>query len=145
MAMDRFVKQKDNPSVMPPQMKKNSEEAAVRSPLSAVPPVKIRDLPRSFLLEQLELQYQTQPPPQTVEADYTLWQCAETGLQFAWPMLPGNAVFYEWVSSFESYYPGERWEYKKIRAILETEKLLSEKSRVLDAGCGKGDFLRALD
>jgi len=121
------------------------ETAVVRSPLSAAPPVKIRDLPRDFLLAQLELQYQAKPPQQAVETDYSLWQCAETGLQFAWPMLPGNAVFYEWVSSFASYYPGGRWEYKKVRSILETEKFRDGKSKVLDAGCGKGDFLRTLD
>src|SRR5208283_3231027 len=100
------------------------------------------DLPKSFLLERLERHYQAKPPPQIVERDYSLWQCAETGLQFAWPMLPGNAVFYEWVSSFEVYYPGIRWEYQKVRQILESEKLLNGKARVLDAGCGKGDFLR---
>jgi 2-polyprenyl-3-methyl-5-hydroxy-6-metoxy-1,4-benzoquinol methylase len=121
------------------------ENAFARSPLSALPPIKIRDLPKDFLLAQLELQYQAKPPLQAVETDYSLWQCAETGLQFAWPMLPGNAVFYEWVSGFESYYPGGRWEYKKVRSILETEKSPDEKIKVLDAGCGKGDFLRTLD
>jgi len=102
-------------------------------------------LPKQFLLDQLELQYQAKPPPQAVEADYALWQCAETGLQFAAPMLPGNAVFYEWLGGFESYYPGERWEYRKVRSILETKKHLNGKSKVLDVGCGKGDFLRSLD
>jgi SAM-dependent methyltransferase len=135
-----------NPLIMRPQMKTTSEETTVvRSPLSALPPVKVRDLPRDFLLGELELQYQTRPPPQAVEMDYSLWQCVETGLQFAWPMLPGNAVFYEWASSFESYYPGGRWEYGKVRSILKTDKLLNGKSKVLDAGCGKGDFLQRLD
>jgi SAM-dependent methyltransferase len=116
----------------------------MRSPLSSSPPIKIRDLPRCFLLEQLALQYKTQPPPEIVETDYALWQCMETGLQFAWPMIPGNAVFYEWVSSFESYYPGLRWEYKKVRELLKTENA-EENFKLLDVGCGKGDFLRGLD
>jgi SAM-dependent methyltransferase len=118
--------------------------AAVRSPLSALPPKKIRDLPKPFLLEQLGLLYQAKPPPQIVEGDYSLWECAETGLQFAWPMLPGNIAFYEWVSQFTSYYPGLRWEYKKVRELLKTENA-GKKLKLLDAGCGKGDFLRGLD
>src|SRR5580692_8601576 len=55
------------------------------SPLSRLPPKKIRDLPKKFLLEQLELYYKAKPPEQVVETDYALWECAETGLQFAWP------------------------------------------------------------
>src|SRR5687767_10872560 len=106
-------------------MKSTSDETvAARSPLSALPPVKIRDLSKGFLLEELELQYKTRPPPNVVETDYSMWQCAETGLQFAWPMLPGNAAFYEWVSSFESYYPGIRWDYKKVRSLLQSEGVL---------------------
>jgi 2-polyprenyl-3-methyl-5-hydroxy-6-metoxy-1,4-benzoquinol methylase len=131
---------------MQPQMKTTSEDTlVVRSPLSTLPPIKVRDLPRTFLLDELESQYKTRPPLQAVEMDYSLWQCVETGLQFAWPMLPGNTIFYEWASSFESYYPGERWEYRKVRSILKAEKLLNGKSKVLDAGCGKGDFLQKLD
>jgi len=116
----------------------------VRSPLSALPPIKIRDLPKQFLLEQLELQYHSKPPSNIVETDYALWECAETGLQFAWPMLPGNVAFYEWVSQFSSYYPGLRWEYKKVSELLKTENI-GKNFKLLDAGCGKGDFLLGLD
>ena len=91
------------------------------------------------------MHYQAKPPPQIVETDYSLWQCAETGLQFAAPMLPGTVAFYQWVSGFDIYYPGLRWEYKKVRQILEMDGLLDRKSKVLDAGSGKGDFLRSLD
>jgi 2-polyprenyl-3-methyl-5-hydroxy-6-metoxy-1,4-benzoquinol methylase len=123
----------------------NEKTAPVHSPLSELPPKKICDLPKAYLLKQLESHYQAKPPPQIVETDYELWQCAETGLQFASPMLPGTAAFYEWVSSFDIYYPGLRWEYRKVRQILESEGLFDRKSRVLDAGSGKGDFLRTLD
>lgn len=123
----------------------DEETAPVHSPLSKLPPKKICDLPRSYLRAQLELHYQAKSPPQIVETDYSLWQCAETGLQFAWPMVPGSTAFYEWVSSFEIYYPGIRWEYKKIRQILETDGLWNRETKILDAGSGKGDFLQTLD
>jgi 2-polyprenyl-3-methyl-5-hydroxy-6-metoxy-1,4-benzoquinol methylase len=119
---------------------------AARSPWSRLPPKKIRDLPKKFLLEQLELYYKATPPEQVVKTDYALWECAETGLQFAWPTLPGNLDFYEWVSGFASYYPGIRWEYGEVRRLLESGKNATvENFKLLDVGCGKGDFLRGLD
>ncbi len=128
-------------------MNMNREETTTaRSPLSALAPEQIRGLPRTFLLEQLELYYETKPPGQIVECDYSLWRCVETGLEFCWPMLPGNTAFYEWVSGFETYYPGIRWEYREVRRRLERENFPDGKSfKVLDVGCGKGDFLRSLD
>ncbi len=121
------------------------EPTGARSPLSNLPPKKTRDLPQSFLLGELESQFGAKAPAGVVETDYSLWECAETGLQFAWPMLPGNVVFYEWISSFSSYYPGIRWEYRKIREVLKAEGRLSANSKVLDAGSGKGDFLQTFD
>ena len=128
-------------------MNMNREETTTaRSPLSALAPEQIRGLPRTFLLEQLELYYETKPPGQIVECDYSLWRCVETGLEFCWPMLPGNTAFYEWVSGFETYYPGIRWEYRGSPRRLERENFPDGKSfKVLDVGCGKGDFLRSLD
>ncbi|HKQ25457.1 MAG TPA: class I SAM-dependent methyltransferase [Burkholderiales bacterium] len=103
-------------------------------------------MPRTFILEQLELYYRASPPARAVEADYSIWQCSETGLEFAWPMSPGNASFYEWVSSFASYYPEARWEHGEVRRFLEGRQRDGPGfSKVLDVGCGKGNFLRTLD
>ena len=115
------------------------------SPLSQLPPQKIRDLPRGFLLAQLADYFHAPPPDDIVETDYALWRCAETGLEFCAPPLPGNAAFYEWVSRFASYYPGFRWEYGEVTRMLKAEGAAAPGFKVLDVGCGKGDFLRALD
>jgi SAM-dependent methyltransferase len=132
---------------IPHNMKNASQSLeAARSPLSQSSPKKILDLPKKFLLEQLELYYKTRPPEEVVETDYALWECAETGLQFAWPAVPGSLRFYEWVSGFTSYYPGVRWEYGEVRRLLESEKTATGKPiKLLDVGCGKGDFLQSLD
>src|SRR5688572_4356848 len=111
----------------------------MKSPLSDQPPVKIRDLPRTFILEQFAYYYQQKPPADVVECDYSLCRCAETGLEFAWPMRPGSVQFYKWISQFESYYPGARWEYGEVRKLVGDES-----TKVLDVGCGEGDFLKAL-
>lgn len=116
----------------------------MKSPLSEKAPQKIRDLPRDFLLQHLEMYYGKKPPAEAVECDYSLWRCSETGLEFAWPLKPGNACFYEWISRFESYYPGVRWEYGEVRRVIESLGG-ADKPKVLDVGCGKGDFLRGLD
>jgi len=114
----------------------------MKSPLSSLPPTKLRDLPRTFILGELGKYYGSNPPDQAVEVDYSLWRCAETGLEFAWPMRPGNAEFYEWVSQFPSYYPGIRWEYGQVRRLIGE---IGSSPKILDVGCGKGDFLRLLD
>jgi SAM-dependent methyltransferase len=124
----------------------NPHEETPSSPLSSSPPKKIRDLSRAFILERLADYYAVQPPVEAVECDYSLWECAETGLQFAWPMLPGNTVFYKWLAGFASYYPGNRWEYRKTRTLLEAKEYAGGKNfKVLDVGCGRGDFLQSLD
>ena len=117
----------------------------MQCPLSAQPPQKVRELPRAFLLAQLTDYFHSPPPAGVVETDYSLWRCAETGLEFCEPPLPGNAAFYEWVSSFASYYPGVRWEYGEVARLLQADHLSASNLKVLDVGCGKGDFLRALD
>jgi SAM-dependent methyltransferase len=115
------------------------------SPLSPQPPQKIRDLPCDFLLAELTAYFHSTPPPGIVETDYSLWRCAETGLEFCAPPLPGNVAFYEWVSSFPSYYPGFRWEYGEVSRLIRDEHSSNTGLEILDVGCGRGDFLRSLD
>lgn len=117
----------------------------MNSSLSQQPPQKLRDLPRDFLLAQLADYFHAAPPKEIVETDYSLWRCAETGLEFCHPPLAGNEAFYQWVSSFASYYPGFRWEYGEVARLLQGQDMSSPDFKVLDVGCGKGDFLRALD
>ncbi len=117
----------------------------MKSPFSSKPPEKLRDLPRDLLLRELAQYYGAQPPPGAVECDYSLWRCPETGFEFAVPPRPGNAVFYEWISSFPTYYPAFRWEYGKVGDLLvELAGSKSNLVRLLDVGCGSGDFLESL-
>ena len=115
------------------------------SPLSQLPPRKIRDLTREFLLAQLAGYFHAPTPREIVETGYSLWRCRETGLEFCDPPLPGNTAFYEWASGFASYYPGFRWEYGEVARIMKAENMVTPDVKVLDVGCGKGDFLHALD
>jgi len=114
------------------------------SPLSLQPPQKVRELPRTFLRAELGKYFRSETPPEVVEVDYSLWRCAETGLEFSLPASPGNSAFYEWISGFPYYYPEVRWEYSRVADLLGNDEKWLPDSKILDVGSGKGDFLQSL-
>ena len=116
-----------------------------KSPLSSAQPTKVCDLPKETIFRFLKAYYGTQPPAEIIETDYTLWRCSETGIEFAWPMTPGNHAFYEWISSFDSYYTKYRWEYGKVNSLILENGPLDPNFSILDVGCGTGDFLRGVN
>lgn len=115
----------------------------VASPLSPLPPRSVRDLPAGLILAALRDYYGEEPPAGVCDTDYQLWECAETGLQFAEPRIQGTAEFYRWVGSFSSYYPGLRWDYTKVREV--SAGLPPVPGPLLDVGAGRGDFLAYFD
>ena len=115
----------------------NSE--VVHSPLSSQPPIRLVELPRQRIIQELSLYFGKPCPVGAVECDYTLWRCAETSLEFAVPPIPGNQLFYQWISQFHFYYPKFRWEYDRVLSRLK-EAVVSNFS-LLDVGCGSGEFL----
>jgi SAM-dependent methyltransferase len=127
------------------QIERDPKAVFMSSPLSRLPPQRIRDLTREFLLAQLADYFHAPPPGEIIETDYSLWRCTETGLEFCDPPLPGNIAFYEWAGGFASYYPAFRWEYGEVARILKSQSIAAPDFKVLDVGCGKGDFLHALD
>jgi 2-polyprenyl-3-methyl-5-hydroxy-6-metoxy-1,4-benzoquinol methylase len=115
-----------------------------KSPLSEQPPKWVRDLPATTILESLGQYYGESPNSDVCDVDYSLWECTETGLQFAQPMRQGNELFYEWVGSFSSYYPGLRWEFTKVLEVATQDNLFSDgRGLLLDVGSGRGDFLKS--
>jgi 2-polyprenyl-3-methyl-5-hydroxy-6-metoxy-1,4-benzoquinol methylase len=114
----------------------------MQSPLSDLAPQKICDLSREYILERLKEYFGTPPPAEIVETDYSVWRCAETKMEFCAPELPGTKAFYEWISSFDCYYPGTRWEYGEVAQLLKFDTGLASEPKVLDVGCGTGEFLR---
>ncbi|MCF3648686.1 class I SAM-dependent methyltransferase [Synoicihabitans lomoniglobus] len=112
--------------------------------MSSLPPVKIRDLPRIFIKEELARYFNATPPEDIVPCDYAIWRCSETGFEFAEPRIPGNNAFYEWISNMPHYYPDHRWEYDIVAAKLNDVAVWDRPLRVLDIGCGSGNFLAKL-
>jgi len=115
----------------------------ITSPLTGGPARKLRDLPATLLCAALQDYYGATPPPEGCNQDYTLWECTQTGLQFAHPQKQGNATFYEWIGQFPTYYPGHRWEYGKVLELTTQDGVFeAPDSLLLDVGAGRGDFLR---
>jgi SAM-dependent methyltransferase len=112
------------------------------SPVSSSIPLKILDLPRARLLTELSRYFNSPIPSQAIETDYSLWRCSETGLEFSWPLSPGNPIFYDWISQFPAYYPSKRWEYTEV--VSQVRDANSSQASVLDVGCGSGSFLDLL-
>ncbi len=85
----------------------------------------------------LQNYYQEEIPPLDI-IDYEQWQCHECQLEFFHPLLPGSDRFYKWLSHQPDYYPRNRWEWHVVLNSIPQKAA----ARVLEVGCGNGDFLR---
>jgi cyclopropane fatty-acyl-phospholipid synthase-like methyltransferase len=69
----------------------------------------------------------------------SMYQDIEIGYKYFYPFLiAGDSTFYEKLQPFEWYYRADKWEFDTTRKLIN-------KGRLLEIGCGKGDFLKSLD
>ncbi len=76
-------------------------------------------------------------PEEAKSPDYAMMKCTKCGLVYATPAVPGNACFYEWITSTQNYYQSFRWEWGVVSGLLANEP----KKKLLEIGCGTGNFL----
>ncbi|MBW8050449.1 MAG: class I SAM-dependent methyltransferase [Cytophagales bacterium] len=70
----------------------------------------------------------------------SIYQCIDTGYKFYYPFnLTGDTKFYETLQQFDWYYIIWKWEHELAR------KFINIKSKVLEIGCGEGNFLKDLN
>jgi len=100
-----------------------------------------RDLRSGFLLNSLSLYYGVRVPAKVHIGDFCLLACPKCKIEFSWPMNPGDASFYKWITQQESYYPKDRWEWGELRKWLAVQ---SRPLHLLEVGCGSGKFLESL-
>lgn len=74
--------------------------------------------------------------------DYQIFKCSNCELVYCSPMQPGNDRFYNWITSHQGYYPGNRWEWNEVVSKVSNDG--RSESRLLEIGCGSGDFLELL-
>jgi SAM-dependent methyltransferase len=78
------------------------------------------------------------PPHDALDRDYVLYSCDTCCLEFSAPSEPGNASLYAWLTGHEGYYPPERWEWTRTLELLGQPQ---RDTRILEVGCGSGEFL----
>lgn len=75
--------------------------------------------------------------------NYRMFRCGTCDLEFADPMREPENDFYLELAHLTKYYPESRWEWGECIKQLQSE-VLSDRMRVLDVGCGTGQFLLLL-
>jgi 2-polyprenyl-3-methyl-5-hydroxy-6-metoxy-1,4-benzoquinol methylase len=97
---------------------------------------------RNKILSSLNSFFGAAFSPSIIKTDYIIRKCNSCTLEFADPLLPGDNEFYEALASHEGYYPHVREEYGIVSA--EIAKTKGTNAKILDIGCGSGDFLEML-
>lgn len=81
------------------------------------------------------------PVPDGIPAtDYVMRECSTCALVFADPMMAGDGAFYDWITGFEAYHAGARWEWSVIKDQLARHRATS----LLEVGAGIGVLMEYL-
>jgi 2-polyprenyl-3-methyl-5-hydroxy-6-metoxy-1,4-benzoquinol methylase len=75
-----------------------------------------------------------------VSTDYKIRKCNNCSLEFADPMMAGSDHFYEWITAQSKYYPSFRQEYNIVHSLVTATNGHGPR-KLIDIGCGSGDFL----
>lgn len=124
-----------------PKHRNNNLMAAHYCPICRGDGSLIRTLPAGTLRAGLERYFDPPVPGDVVLDEYTLWRCKTCLLEFVSPLQPGSDEFYNWVTSRPGYYPEDRWEWQLAIQVMRCGRQSSECPRLLEIGCGSGNFL----
>jgi 2-polyprenyl-3-methyl-5-hydroxy-6-metoxy-1,4-benzoquinol methylase len=97
-------------------------------------------LKTDFIRTQLQLYYNEPLPEQLELLDYEVLRCENCSLEWATPLQGGSDSFYQWITSYPSYYPEARWEWFTVIDQIKKTQTASE-IKILEIGCGSGKFL----
>ena len=115
-------------------------ELQPKSPLTDGPCTLIRGVQASYLVRLYREEYDIDVTPYLDAEDIKLFRCQQTGYEFFTPFsLAGPPDFYAGLYSDKENrdwaYQATKWEYGAAA------KYVSEGAKLLDIGCGGGDFL----
>ncbi len=128
--------------INPVSMEADSSTPTPLCPICTCPGKAIRSDTGRHIRDELKIHFATNTGVDDFEIpDYQLLRCPECSLEYAWPMVAGNAGFYEWVCRQPGYYPPNRWEWLEFESYIAAIIASGRKARILDVGCGSGRFL----
>lgn len=99
-------------------------------------------LERGKIVHALEKFFGVKFQPTIVKTDYSIYQCPACELGFCDPLAAGDEEFYTALTAVPGYYPDDRGEYEIVGE--EIKRRHGADARVVDIGCGGGDFLALL-
>src|SRR5689334_24432896 len=120
-----------------------SDMNSIPCPICSGESASVANLPAKFIRDRLTEFLGRGPPAQSKIEDYTLRACTRCDLGFFDPMIAGDDNFYDWITSIESYYPNNRWEWGLCLELL-TSGVEQAPGVLVDVGCGAGAFLSAV-
>jgi 2-polyprenyl-3-methyl-5-hydroxy-6-metoxy-1,4-benzoquinol methylase len=99
------------------------------------------DIPKNLLVQGYKEQLNINIDSIVSSIDkISVYKCQKSGYQFYYPFeITGDSKFYEELQNIEWYYMPWKWEHKVC------DKLIKENSKILEVGCGKGDFLKQVN
>lgn len=111
----------------------------VRCPICSSSVELVEKLSAEFIKQAHERHYNLPITDDLGFRDYDMFRCRKCGLEFAWPMAPGTAAFYEWITSKRCYY-NDRWEWQVVADLIK-KRPSSEPASLIEVGCGSGGAL----
>lgn len=98
----------------------------------------VRDLTSAYLVEELGKYFNKKSLNKKDVLNYRWFVCSHCELEFCSPLIAGNKTFYNYVCDEKKYYCDNRWEWN---VVINFIKHGAETQKILDVGCGNGEFL----
>lgn len=104
------------------------------------PVEKVREISDEFLIKRYKQEYHIDVKKYLENVKKVeIYTCKESGYSFFYPFnISGDSEFYERLQKFEWYYMPWKWEHQIC------SELIKENDKILEIGCGKGDFFKGL-
>lgn len=100
----------------------------------------VRTLPSAEIRRVLAGLFGAPVPDGVATTDYTMHECSACTLVFADPMVAGDGAFYGWITAFDRYHAGARWEW----GVVKDQLTQHHAQTLLEVGAGTGALMAYL-